>query len=133
VTVFNHDRWAERIRHLVNEVLEFEKRLSSHVLEDSPFHFDLHNINYDLQPASVKKPMTGEYTLFAKGFVDLMADVPAQDVVVEFERAGTGERTRWETTIQHKTYTPKAVASEMYRRLEEAQNPDDPDPKMRTI
>ncbi len=133
VTVFNHDRWAERIRHLVNEVLEFEKRLSSHVLEDSPFHFDLHNINYDLQPASVKKPMTREYTLFAKGFVDLMADVPAQDVVVEFERAGTGERTRWETTIQHKTYTPKAVASEMYRRLEEAQDPDDPDPKMRTI
>ena len=133
VTVFNHDRWAERIRHLVNEVLEFEKRLSSHVLEDSPFHFDLHNINYDLQPASVKKPMTGEYTLFAKGFVDLMADVPAQDVVVEFERAGTGERTRWETTIQHKTYAPKAVASEMYQRLEEAQDPDDPDPKMRTI
>lgn len=133
VTVFNHDAWAQRIRHLVSEVLEIEKRLSSHVVEDSPFHFDLHNIDYTLQAASVKKPMTKEYILFAKGFVDLAGDVPAEDVTVEFERAGSGERTRWETTVQHKTYTPKEVAAQMYRRLEEAQVPDDPDPKMRTI
>ena len=33
VTVFNHDAWATSIRHLVNEILEIEKRLSSHVLE----------------------------------------------------------------------------------------------------
>ena len=133
VTVFNHDRWADRIRHLVNEVLEFEKRLSSHILEDAPFHFDLHNINYDLKPTSVKKPMTTEYTLFAKGFVDLMADVAAKDVEVEFERAGTGQRTRWETTIRHKTYTPREVAAAMFARLEEAQDPEDLHPKMRTI
>jgi type III restriction enzyme len=133
VTVFNHDRWADRIRHLVNEVLEFEKRLSSHILEDSTFHFDLHNIDYTLQVSSVKKPMTGEYTLFAKGFVDLMADVPSKDVEVQFERAGTGERTRWETTIRHKTYTAREVAVAMYGRLEEAQDPDDSDPKLRTM
>jgi type III restriction enzyme len=133
VTVFNHDAWAPRIRDLVSEVLEIQKRLSSCVLEDSAFHFDLHNIDYSLQIASVKKPMSKEYTLFAKGFVDLAANVPAEDVTVEFERAGTGERTRWDTTIQHKTYTPREVAAEMYRRLEEAQDPDDPDPKMRTI
>jgi type III restriction enzyme len=133
VTVFNHDAWAQRIRHLVREVLEIEKRLSAQVVEDSAFHFDLHNIDYTLQPTSVKKPMTKEYTLFAKGFVDLMADVAAKDVTVEFERADTGERTRWETSIRHKTFTAREVAAEMYRRLEEAQDPDDPDPKMRTI
>jgi len=38
-----------------------------------------------------------------------------------------------ETAVQHKTYTPKEVAAEMYRRLEEAQDPDDPDLRMRTI
>ena len=43
VTVFNHDAWASRIRHLVNEILEEEKRLSSGVIEDSSYHFDLHN------------------------------------------------------------------------------------------
>ena len=133
VTVFNHDAWAPRIRHLVNEILEIEKRLSAHVLEDSSFHFDLHNIDYTLDPTHVKKPMEGEYTLFAKGFVDLATDSPAEDVNIEFERAGTGERHIWRTKIQHKTYTPNEVAVQMYSRLEEAQDPDDPDPKMRTI
>jgi type III restriction enzyme len=133
VTVFNHVGWADSIRHLVNEVLEFEKRLSSQVWENSPFHFDLNNIDYTLQPTSVKTPMTKEYTLFAKGFVDLMADVVAKDVEIVYERAGTGERTRWETTIRHMTYTPREIAVAMYERLEEAQDPEDPDPRMRTI
>jgi len=26
VTVFNHDAWSMRIRHLVNEILEIERR-----------------------------------------------------------------------------------------------------------
>jgi len=132
VTVFNHDTWAARIRHLVNEVLDIEKRLSTHIVEDLPYHFELHDIDYTLDPTSVKKPMEGEYTLFKKGFVDLATESPAEDVTIEFERAATGERYKWQTMIQHKTYTPLEIAIEMYRRLEDAQNPDDPDPKMRT-
>src|SRR5207302_3780858 len=31
VTVFNHDAWSGRIKHLVNEVLEIERRLTSAV------------------------------------------------------------------------------------------------------
>jgi len=132
VTVFNHDTWAPRIRHLVNEVLDIEKRLSSHTVEDLPYHFELHDIDYTLDPTSVKKPMEGEYTLFKKGYVDLATESPAEDVIIEFERAATGERYKWQTMIQHKTYTPLEIAIEMYRRLEDAQEPDDPDPKMRT-
>jgi len=133
VTVFNHDAWAPRIRHLVNEILEIEKRLSSHVVESSPYHFDLHNIDYTLEPVSVKKPMTGEYTLFAKGYVDLATDTPAEDVSIEFERAATGERYKWQTKLRHKTFSAREVAEDMYHRLEEAQDPDDPEPKMRTV
>lgn len=132
VTVFNHDAWAARIRHLVNEILEIEKRLSADVLDDSPHHFDLHNIDYSLEAVSVKTPMTGGYKLFEKGYVDLAADVPAEDVSIEFERAATGERFKWQTNIQHKTHTPREIAVHMYRRLEEEQDPDDPDPKIRT-
>ena len=132
VTVFNHDAWAARIRHLVNEILEIEKRLSAHVLDDSPHHFDLHNIDYSLEAISVKTPMTGGYKFFEKGYVDLAADVPAEDVSIEFERAATGERFKWQTNIQHKTHTPREIAVHMYRRLEEEQDPDDPDPEMRT-
>jgi type III restriction enzyme len=133
VTIFNHDAWAPRIRYLVNEILEIEKRLSSHVLENSPYHFDLHTIDYTLNPTSVKKPMVGEYTLFAKGYVDLATDSPAEDVSIEFEHASTGERYKWQTTIQRKIFTPREVAQEMYQRLEDAQDPEDPDPKMRTV
>jgi type III restriction enzyme len=127
VTVFNHDAWAPRIRHLVNDVLEIEKRLSCRVLEDSPHDFELHQIDYTLEATSVKKPMVGEYTLFAKGYVDLATDSPVEDVAIDFERATTGERYRWQTRVQHKTYTPLEVATEMYRRLEEADDIDEPD------
>lgn len=132
VTVFNHDAWAPRIRHLVNEVLEIEKRLPSRVLDNSPHHFDLQNIDYTLRVTSIKKPMTGEYTLFAKGYVDLATDSPTEKVSIDFERAATGERYKWQTQIRHKTYTPHDVAVEMYRRLEDAQDPDNTNPKMRT-
>lgn len=133
VTVFNHDAWAARIRHLVNEILEREKRLSSNVIEESPYHFDLHNIDYTLQETSVKKPMTGGYNFFEKGYVELASAVAAEDVSIEFERAATGERYKWETKIQHKTYTPREIAVHMYNRLEAEQDPDDPDPQMRTF
>lgn len=132
VTVFNHDAWAQSIRHLVNEILERDKRLYIHVIEDSPHHFELHNINYTLDPTSVKKPMERPYRLFAKGYVDLATESPAEDVTIEFERAKTGERFKWQTKIERHTYTVHEVAQAMYERLEEAQDPDDPDPKMRT-
>lgn len=102
-------------------------------MENSPYHFELHNIDYTLEPVSVKKPMTGEYTLFAKGYVDLATDIPAEDVSIEFERAATGDRYKWQTKLRHKTFSAREVAEEMYRRLEEAQDPDDRDPKMRTV
>jgi type III restriction enzyme len=132
VTVFNHDAWAAGIKNLVNEVLDIEKRLSVETVDGSPNHFDLHNIDYTLQTTSVKKPMAGEYTLFAKGYVDLATEVPAEDVSIEFERAATGERFKWQTRIQHKTFSPVEIAAEMFRRLEEAEDPDNPDPKLRT-
>lgn len=133
VTVFNHDAWATRIRHLVNEILEIEKKLSCHVMDDSPHHFDLVNIDYSLEASSTKKPMDREYKLFEKGFIDLAAHGANEDVSIEFERAAGGEPYKWQTKILHKTYTAREIAVEMYNRLEEAQDPDDPDINMRTV
>ena len=133
VTVFNHDAWAPRIRHLVDEILEIEKRISSHVIEDSAHHFDLDNIKYELKETSVKKSMDREYTLFAKGYVDLATDSPAEDVSIEYERELTGEHYKWQTKVQHKTYTALEIAEAMYRALESAQEPDDPNAKMQTF
>jgi type III restriction enzyme len=133
VTVFNHDAWAGRIRYLVSEILEIERRLSSHIIHNSPFNFTLHNIDYTLEPTSVKTSVTSDYTPFEKGYIELPADVSDQDVNVEFERAETGTRYRWQTRIKRKTFSAREIAVHMYKRMEQEQDPNDPDPIMRTF
>jgi type III restriction enzyme len=46
VTVFNHDAWSGRSKHLVNEILEIERRLTSSVDPASAFNFDLHTLDW---------------------------------------------------------------------------------------
>lgn len=123
VTVFNHEAWAPSIKHLYNEVMEIERQLPSRVLEDSQFHFELHQIDYDLRTVGERKvAQTKPFSLFEKGYVDVADDLEAQDVSIEFERADSGERQTWKTKIQHKTYTARAVAEAMYQSLEDVPN-----------
>lgn len=118
VTVFNHDAWAPRIRHLVNEILEMENRLSSTILEDSPHHFTLHNLDYTKDTDTSHFTKTGEYRLLEEGFVDLPSQVENEDVSIELEQAITGVHTKFKTQLRHKTYSFEEVAEELYRRLQ---------------
>ena len=48
VTVFNHDKWSGSIKHLVDEVLEIEKRIHSYPVEKKEdYNFDLYQIDYE--------------------------------------------------------------------------------------
>ena len=107
VTVFNHDAWSGRIRHLVNEILEIQRRLSSHVVDASAYHFALQNLE---------------------------SQVEAEDVSVEFERAVTGEHAKFKTRIEHKTYSTEEVAEAMFQRLKsiDEETKDTKDQKDRT-
>ncbi len=69
-----------------------------------------------------------------KGYVDLPSQVEVEDVAIEFERAVTGDHTKFKTKIEHKTYSFEDVAEEMYRRLQsiDEESKDAPDPKDRT-
>jgi len=126
VTVFNHEAWASSIKHLYDEVLEIERQLPSRVLDDSPYHFDLHQIDYTPTITPERKVVqTKPYEMFGKGYVDLADDDEAQDVSIEFERAGSGERQTWKTQVKHKTYTAEQVAEEMYRSLEDVPNAEE--------
>lgn len=131
VTVFNHDAWSGRIKHLVNEILEVERRLSSVVDPESPYNFELHNLDYTREEDTTEHAKTGEYRLFERGFVELPTQVETEAAAVEFERAVTGERVRFETKIQHKTFSIEEVAEQMYQRLrsidEESRESSDPD------
>jgi len=134
VTVFNHDAWANRIRHLVDEILEMENRLSSVIVENSPYHFNLHNLDYTRETDTSHFAKKGEYRLLEEGYVDLPSQIEVEDVAIDFERAVTGDHTKFKTKIEHKTYSIKDVAEEMYRRLQsiDEESKEASDPKDRT-
>jgi type III restriction enzyme len=130
VTVFNHDAWSGRIKHLVNEILEIERRLTSSVDPASKWNFELHNLDYTRDEDASEHAKKGEYRLLEEGFVDLPAQVEAEDVTIEFERAVTGEHAKFKTEIQHWTWSAEEVADQMFQRLksidEESKDADDP-------
>ena len=55
-------------------------------------------------------------------------------MTVEFERAVTGEHTKFKTRIEHKTWTVEEVAEQMFQRLRsiDEESKDAEDPKDRT-
>lgn len=134
VTVFNHDSWSSRIKYLVNEILEIERRLTSSVDPASPHNFDLHNLDYTREEDVTTYAKSGEYKLFEDGYVDLPTQVEAEDVTVGLERAVSGEHVNFKTTIQHKTWTVEEIAEQMYQRLKsiDDESKDAEDPKDRT-
>ena len=134
VTVFNHDAWSDRIKHLVNEVLEIDRRLASTVDPTSPFNFKLHHLDYTRIEDATEYAKKGEYKLFEEGYVDLPTQVEAEDVTVGFERAVTGEHSKFKTTIQHKTWTVEEVAEQMFQKLKaiDEESKDAADQKDRT-
>ena len=131
VTVFNHDAWSGRIKHLVNEILEIERRLTSKVDSVSPYNFELHNLDYTRAEDTSEYAKKGEYRLLEQGFVDMPTQVETEEVTVEFERAVTGEHTKFRTQLQHRTWSIEDVAEQMFQRLksidEESKDAEDPE------
>ncbi len=134
VTVFNHDSWAGRIRHLVNEVLEMENRISSAVIPNSSYNFKLYNLDYTRDTDTDHFTKKGEYQLLKVGYVDLPSQVESEEVAIEFEQAISGDHIKFKTTVEHKTYSIEDVAEEMYRRLQsiDVESMESSDPKDRT-
>lgn len=134
VTVFNHDSWSGRIKHLVDEILEIERRLSSRPLAESPYHFTLHNLDYTRKEEVTDHPQSGEYQIFDKGYVVLPSQVVDQAVTVEFEEALTGKHSKFDATIRQKTFSVEDVAEQLYQRLKgiDQESADAEDPEDRT-
>ena len=116
VTVFNHDRWSSSIKHLVNEVLEIEKRIHSYViLKDKEYNFKLHHIKYDKKPEIIETPMVSEYD-FSKGFIYLSSQAPQIEEETIYERAVTEKRHPKRTLIEFTMYTAEDVAQVVHSR-----------------
>jgi type III restriction enzyme len=132
VTVFNHDAWSARIKHLVNEVLEIERRVTCRCDPASEFNFDLHTLDYTRVEDVTQYAKKGEYRLFESGYVELPTQVEAEDVAIGYVDAISEKGTAFKAVIQHKTWSAADVARQMYERLRgideesrDAENADD--------
>lgn len=65
VIIYNHDKWSAAIKDLVYEVMAFEKRARSYIVEkDNDYNFNLHNVSYKKIEKVVRKhPRKGTYKL----------------------------------------------------------------------
>jgi type III restriction enzyme len=130
VTVFNHDRWSGRIKHLVDEVLEIEKRAYSFpVKKKSDYNFSIHNIDYAKLTETEEYKQEKEYE-FTKGFITLIRQAPALERETEYVRATTGEARRKKTLVKYKMFSVDEIAEQLHNRFNsidmetaEAENP----------
>lgn len=131
VTVFNHDSWSARIKHLVNEVLEIERRVTSRADPSSEYNFGLHMLDYTRIEDVTEYAKKGEYKLFESGYVELPTQVEAEDVAIGYVDAISEKGTSFKAVIEHKTWSAAEVARQMYERLraidEESRDAEDPD------
>ena len=117
VTVFNHDRWSGRIKHLVDEVLEIEKRIYSYPVEkEQDSHFSIHNIDYAKLTETEEYKQKKEYE-FTKGFITLIRQAPALERETEYVRATTGESRRKKTLIKYKMFSIDDIAEQLQNRF----------------
>jgi len=117
VTVFNHDRWSSRIKHLVDEVLEIEKRIYSYTVEkEHDYHFSIHNIDYAKLTETEEYKQQKEYE-FTKGFITLIRQASALERETEYIRATTGESRRKKTLIRYKMFSINEIAEQLHNRF----------------
>jgi len=117
VTVFNHDSWSGRIKHLVDEVLEIEKRIYSYPVEkEQDYHFTIHNIDYAKTTETEEYKQEKEYE-FKKGFITLIQQSPALERETEYVRATTGESRKKKTLVRYKMFSIDEIAEQLHNRF----------------
>ncbi len=118
VTVFNHDKWSGSIKHLVDEVLEIEKRIYSYPIEKKEdYNFELYNIDYKRDEELVEYPQEDPYELLKKGYITYSSQAEAVEKSTTYARAVSGEQDVKKTLIEFKMYTVEEVAYDVFNRL----------------
>lgn len=118
VTVFNHDKWSSSIKHLVDEVLEIEKRIHSYPVEKKEdYNFDLHNIDYKRNEEEVEYPQQDPYELMKKGYITYSSQAEEVEKSTTYVRAVSGEQDVKKTLIEFKMYSVEEVAHDVFNRL----------------
>jgi type III restriction enzyme len=88
VTVYNHDSWSSKIKSLVNEILEYELKITSSVLQAGErsinFSFDLYNIDYEREE-TLKETKETQVFDYSKETIRLQSQTSEFNTFTEFE------------------------------------------------
>ena len=125
VVVFNHKAWSNKIKRLVDEVLEIEARINSVVITEgtrSVYHFSAKNINYSTEQITVDKqaePGSIDFTrLMKEGIV-----LESQSVEVErgttYESVLDGSPRERNYAIRNVTWTIDEVIDKLFEEFEQ--------------
>jgi len=118
VTVFNHDNWARNIKHLVEEVMEIERRLHSYpVKKEKDYNFYIYQIRYKKNEIESEVLQEDPFELLNKGYITFTTQVNEVKKGTVYEHVLTGERESKETYITYKLIPVEVVANEVWNRL----------------
>ncbi len=118
VTVFNHDKWSSGITHLVDEVLEIEKKIHSYpVTKAENYNFQLYNINYRRNEKKVAFAQKDPFKLLKKGYIAYSSQAQELEKATTYAKAVSGEREVKQTLIEFKMYPVREVAHDVFNRL----------------
>jgi type III restriction enzyme len=119
VTVFNHDKWSGSIKHLVDEVLEIEKRIHSYPVEKKEdYNFELYQIDYDKETVETKEFLKeDEFELLKKGYITYSSQEEDVEKSTTYVRAVSGEQDVKKTLIEFKMYSVAEMAHDVFNRL----------------
>ncbi len=114
VRIFNHQAWSINIDNLVMEVAEITNNLTSYIIKDSEFNFDLHKINIDKQIVGEKKTSeVKELTLPKKlGF-----HTTNQTREQEYTNIQTHRKYVKTTTVGSKFYTVEQATNDIFTNI----------------
>ncbi len=119
VTVFNHDKWSGSIKHLVDEILEIEKRIHSYPVEmKENYNFDLWQIPYEkVTQRNREYPKEDEFDLLKKGYIAYSSQENAVEKSTTYVRAVSGSADVKKTLIDLKMYHLDEVVHDVSNRI----------------
>lgn len=117
VTIFNHDAWSYRIKDLVDEVLEIEKRMYSYPVSKLPdYNFTIHHIDYSKTQETEEFHQSSAYE-FTKGYVTLVSQVHELERETVYTRITTGQQRQKKTLVRYQMFTVDQVAEHIHSKL----------------
>ena len=125
VTIFNHKAWSNKIKKLVDEVLEIEKRVNSIVLtsgERNRYHFDVKNIDYTTEQTEVEKKIESNSVDFSRIMAEGIS-LESQSIVMEkgttYESVFGGASRERNYIIKNDTRTIEEVVDKLFEEFEQ--------------